>query len=300
MEALAVGQAVAHAVLVDSLEVRRLIVNADDFGLTVGINRAVVDLHAAGAVGSTTLMAAGPRFAEAAALANKRASLGVGCHVVLVDGTPVADPDSVRTLLANRSTFRPGLGAFVRDLMLGRIARVEMEREATAQIRRLQQAGVQVTHVDTHKHTHIFPAVLDAVTRAALACGVHAIRNPFEPAWSAAATANAAPLRRLQVALLGGFRGHFLRLVREREISTTDGCLGVLATGSLDAATLAATLSRMPEGIWELVCHPAVMDDELRATRTRLKESRVVEFNALMALPGILPRDVERIDFGRM
>ncbi len=286
--------------MVDSLEVRRLIVNVDDFGLTAGINRAVADLHAAGALDSATLMATGSRFAEAVALAKQRAPLGVGCHVVLIDGAPVADADSVRTLLANTKSFRPTLGAFVRDLVLGRIARVEIEREATAQIRRLQQAGVRVTHIDTHKHTHIFPVVLDAVTRAALACGVHAIRNPFEPAWSAAATPNAAPLRRLQVGLLGGFRGHFLRLIQEREISTTDGCLGVLATGNLNTGTLTAILSRMPEGTWELVCHPAVMDEELRATRTRLKESRVVELDALLALSGILPGDIERIHFGRL
>jgi predicted glycoside hydrolase/deacetylase ChbG (UPF0249 family) len=245
-------------------------------------------------------MAAGPRFSEAVATAGQHPALGVGCHIVLVDGTPVAEPDSIRTLLADGKNFRPTLGAFVCDVMLSRIARVEMEREAVAQIRRLQEAGVQVTHVDTHKHTHMFPMVLDAVTRAAVACGVRAIRNPFEPGWSMAATQNAGPVRRLQVRLLGGFRGEFLRMVRKREISTTDGCVGVLATGSLDAAGLRAILGRMPEGTWELVCHPAVMDEELRGVRTRLMESRVVELNALLGLPGILPGDVERIDFGRL
>jgi predicted glycoside hydrolase/deacetylase ChbG (UPF0249 family) len=190
--------------------VRRLIVNADDFGLTGGINRAAIELHELGGLGSVTLMAAAPRFDEAVALAKQHPLLGVGCHIVLVDGAPVADP----SLLDSPGQFRQTLGVFVRDLALGRIARGDMEREATAQILRLQQAGIAVTHIDTHKHTHMFPRVLDAVTRAANACGVAAIRNPFEPAWSVAATPNAGALRRLQVQMLGGFRGHFSRLVR--------------------------------------------------------------------------------------
>jgi len=274
-------------------------VNADDFGWTVGINRAVAELHRAGALDSATLMASGPRLAEAVEVASQSPSLGVGCHIVLVDGAPVAGPKSIPSLLAGAG-FRPSLGAFVRDLMLGRIARAEMEREATAQIRRLQQAGVRVTHIDTHKHTHMFPAVLDAVTRAALNCGVGAIRNPFEPSWSVAATPAASPIRRMQVALLGGFRGHFLRMARIRELATTDGCMGVLATGNLNATALQGLVSRIPEGTWELVCHPAAMDEELRGAHTRLKESRVVEFEALRSLPEMLPSDIERIDFGRL
>jgi len=279
--------------------VRRLIVNADDFGLTAGINRAVAGLHDAGALSSATLMASSPRFQEAVQLARTRPSLGVGCHVVLVDGAPIAEPAAIPTLLAG-SRFHLTLGAFVRELMLGRIARADIEREAAAQIRRLQQSGIPVTHVDTHKHTHMFPAVLDAVTRAALANGVHAIRNPFEPAWSAAATPAASPLRRVQVGLLGGFRGHFQRLVRERELATTDGCLGVLATGTLDRAALAAILGRIPDGTWELVCHPAEMDEELRATRTRLQESRAVELAAFNSLPEILARQIQQIHFGQL
>jgi predicted glycoside hydrolase/deacetylase ChbG (UPF0249 family) len=270
-----------------------LIVNADDFGLTCGVNRAVVDLHRAGALTSATLMAASPRFDEAVALAAQEATLGVGCHIVLVDGSPVADPASITGLLASprpteaAAKFRLTLGEFVRDLALGRIRSAEIEREATAQIRRLQRAGIAVTHIDTHKHTHIFPTVLDPVLRAAAACGIRAIRNPFEPAWCERATPGASVTRRLQVRALSGFRGNFLRRVRERGLATTDGCLGVLATGTLNDATLQSILHSMREGTWELVCHPAYVDDELRGTRTRLKESRAVELLALRSLPDI-------------
>lgn len=284
---------------------RRLIVNADDFGLTRGINRAVVDLHQQGALSSATLMAAAPRFAEAVEMAQQHPKLGVGCHVVLVDGTPVADPALIPTLVAAATAnhppaFRPVLGAFVRDLSLGRIQPEHIEREAAAQISRLQQAGISVTHVDTHKHTHMFPAVLDGVLRAAAACGVRAVRNPFEPAWSLAATPKSGFVRKLQVRCLNSFRRNFWRQVRERGFSTTDGCIGVLATGTLDEAALGSILRAMPKGTWELVCHPAYMDEELRGTRTRLKDSRIVESRALESLPSILADDIEQIEFGQL
>lgn len=264
------------------------------------------DLHSEAALSSATLMAASPRFAEAVAISHEQRSLGVGCHIVLVDGSPVAPSDSISSLIAGYEDlqqgpiFRSTLGTFVRDLSAGRIAREDIEREATAQIVHLQQAGISVTHVDTHKHTHMFPAVLDAVTRAAKTCGVGAIRNPFEPAWSVAVTPNAGLLRRLQVRVLGRYRRNFLRVVRERRFATTKGCVGVLATGTLNAPALAAILRQMPEGTWELVCHPAYMDEELRTTRTRLQESRTVELDTLRALPAILAGKVEQIHFGQV
>ncbi|MGO8717621.1 MAG: ChbG/HpnK family deacetylase [Acidobacteriaceae bacterium] len=288
---------------------RRLIVNADDFGLTDGINRAVLDLHQLGVLHSTTLMAAALHFPEAVEMSRLQTSLGVGCHIVLVDGTPVANPTAIPTLLrpgSGEARFRSTLGEFVRDLYLGRIDRAHIEQEAIAQILRLRQAGVAVTHIDTHKHTHMFPAVLDGVMRAAKACDIQAIRNPFEPLWSIAATPNAGLVRTWQVRLLGNLRRHFLRRVREREFATTDGCLGVAATGILDETTLHSLLDRLPEGTWELVCHPGYLDQELLATRTRLQHSRQIEMAALRTLParrgGLagLSSPVESIHFGQL
>src|SRR6185437_4331626 len=289
------------------MPVRRLIVNADDFGLTDGINRAVRDLHQSGALTSTTLMAASPHFEEAVEISRRQKHLGVGCHIVLVDGSPVADPAAIPTLLNSSSQrggkpqFRPTLGEFVRDLYLGRIDSADIEREAMAQILRLQQAGVVVTHVDTHKHTHMFPRVLNGVMRAAQACNIRTIRNPFEPAWSVAASPAAGLVRAWQVGLLRTLRHSFWKLIRQREFFTTEGCVGVAATGTLDEKTLRSLLDRLPNGTFELVSHPAYMDEELVATRTRLQQSRQVELAALQALPSIVGNrefPVELIHFG--
>lgn len=286
---------------------RRLIVNADDFGLTDGINRAVRDLHQWGALTSATLMAAAPRFREAVEISQQQKLLGIGCHIVLVDGTPVAHPTAISTLLNSSSQrgdeprFRATLGEFVHDLYLGRIDSAHIEQEAIAQIQRLQQAGVAVTHVDTHKHTHMFPRVLKGVMRAAQDCNIRTIRNPFEPAWSVGATPAAGLGRAWQVRLLRTLRHSFWKLIRQREFTTTEGCVGVAATGTLNDATLRALLDRLPTGTFELVCHPAYMDEELMATRTRLQQSRQVELVALRTLPAILGRvgfPVDLVNFG--
>jgi len=259
-----------------------LIVNADDFGLTPGINRSVVELHNAGALTSTTLMATADHFRSAATQAKQHPQLGIGCHIALVDGRPVLQPDEIPGLAPVGGQFRPTLGAFLADLMRRRISETEIEAEATAQIRCLQTAGIDVTHIDTHKHTHMFLRVLRPLLRAAQACGVRAIRNPFEPAWATAATPGAPHGRRMQVRLLRARRRAFLRLVGEAGLATTDGAIGVLATGTLDTTALSRLLSSLPQGTWELVCHPGYVDPALDAVQTRLRESRVLEQSALM------------------
>lgn len=269
-----------------------LIVNADDFGLTPGVNRAVAELHAAGALTSATLMANGGAFEDAAAFAHAHPSLGVGCHIVLVDGFPVSPLSEVASLLAdpirtldNRKlgAFRAAPGAFLRDLFLGRISAAQIEQEAIAQIRKIQRAGVRVTHIDTHKHLHSFPSVLRPLLRAARACDVGAIRNPYEPDWSLRIAASGADwLRVLQVKAVRARRGTFLREVERAGMRTTDGALGVLATGTLDAKLLKRMAKALPQGAWELVCHPGYDDPDLRRIRTRLTISREIELAALL------------------
>jgi predicted glycoside hydrolase/deacetylase ChbG (UPF0249 family) len=271
----------------------RLILNADDFGLTLGINRAIAELHAARALNSATLMASGAAFQDAVRIAHAHPTLGVGCHIVLTDGTPISPPRTIPTLLGpDRKTFRPKLTHFVRDLLLGRIAESDIAREAVAQIEHLQHHGITVTHLDTHKHTHIFPSVARPLLEAAERTGILAIRNPFEPPWSAALGPSPLP-RRLQLRILHQLHPRFLGLpqIRNGRIFTTNGTLGIATTGSLNATTLSALIRTVPEGTWELVCHPGYSDSDLDAIATRLRSTRDIEREALAAaLP--IPKDL--------
>lgn len=259
--------------------------NADDFGIAPGVNRAILELHAAEVLTSATLMAQAPATEEAVNMALAMPSLGVGCHIVLVDGTPVSGPPRIPSLIDHGTgAFHPTLGSFLKRLYTFRIHSAEIEAEAAAQIAHLQSYGLRLTHIDTHKHLHMFPAVLRPVLRAAKAAGIRAIRNPFEPIWSLNATANAPEMRRAEVIFLRRFESKFRRVVAEEGFVTTDGAVGVLATGTVNIATVHALVNGMPEGTFEFVTHPGYRDEQLAKVNTRLLESREIERNALMAL----------------
>jgi len=267
---------------------RRLIVNADDFGFTTGINRAIVEAHTRGIVSSSTLMANGPAFEDAVRLAKTMPRLSVGCHVVLIDGEPVLDAKrlpSITSAHSNGARFRDGLKSFAARALTGRLDPAEIEAEAGAQIRKLQTAGINVSHVDTHKHTHLFPAILRPVLRAARACGVRAIRNPFGPRKplksSDLLVRPTLWTRYAEVRILRTLASRFHASVKREDFVTPDGTLGVVVTGVLDEKLFRAIAAIIPEGTWEFVCHPGYNDDDLKSANTRLRESRETELQVL-------------------
>lgn len=278
---------------------KRLIVNADDFGLTAGVNEAILDLHQRGRLTSATLMAHAAASDAAIDLALATPTLGVGCHVVLVDGEPVLRPSELPTLVDQRTgRFRATLGRFVGDLLQGKIDRDEIAAEAAAQIERLRARRLHLTHVDTHKHTHMFSAVCVPLLQAASSNGISAARNPFEPKWSLDATIAAPALRRLQVHILNRMHRHFRKNVANAGLNTTDGAVGVLATGTLNSSTLSSLLRAIPDGCWELVTHPGYNDAALASAGTRLLVSRAVELEALRQTQ--IAEDVTLIHFGQL
>lgn len=285
----------------------RLIINADDFGLTPGINRAIAELHDAGAVTSATLMASGPAFDHAVSLALGRPSLGIGCHILLVDGTPVSDPATIPTLLGpDRRTFRNSLGDFALSVLRGVIRQDDIQREALAQIQKLQRAGLKLTHVDTHKHTHLLSRVTRPIIRALEQSGVNTIRNPFEPRWAASLSGSTG--RSLFVRALGPGRRRFEASppIASHRILTTRGTIGISATGHLNSTTLNALLQSIPDGTWELVCHPGHNDSDLDAITTRLRTERETELKALLAAftkslpPAVNPSSPQLIHYGEL
>jgi chitin disaccharide deacetylase len=267
--------------------VRRLIINADDFGFTSGVNRAIAEAHTKGVVTSSTLMANGLAFAEASQLAKTLPQLSVGCHVVLIDGASVLSAGQIPSLTVPNSVprFRDGLKAFAARAVAGRIDADEITAEATAQIRKLQTAGIAVSHIDTHKHTHLFPKILRPLLRAAKDCGVRAVRNPFGPRFPLRSTQLLKRpklwTRYAEVGLLRRFAGKFHETVGHEGFATPDGTLGVEVTGTLDEALFNAIAQSIPDGTWEFVCHPGYNDVDLQSAHTRLRESRETELRVL-------------------
>ena len=267
---------------------RRLIVNADDFGLTPGVNRAIVEAYERGIVTSTTLMASSSAFDEAVRLAASLPRLSVGCHVMLVDGVPLIDSTQVSSLVVqnhNGARFRNGFGGFAARTLRDRVSAEQITAEAAAQIKKLQSEAINVSHIDTHKHTHILFRVLEPLLQAAQTCGVRAIRNPFPPMRPLGL---AHLLRRprlwkrysgLKFLRRGAER--FRREVEGAGMVTTDGTFGMVVTGALDERLFQAILGSIPPGTWEFVCHPGYNDRDLAGVRTRLRESRAQELQLL-------------------
>jgi len=258
-------------------------VNADDFGLTAGVNRAIIEGNHSGIVTSATLMANAKATDAAIDLARTQPSLKTGCHIVLIDGVPLAS--NLPSLTDGSPRFRSSLKQFALAATRGQIAADEIQREVETQIRKLQSCGVTITHVDSHKHTHMFPCVLRPMLRAAKACGIRAVRNPFEPlkSWPAGMVLGSPGLW-LRLAGVMGFQifaAEFRRALKEEGMVSTDGTVGIAVTGMLDQKRLLRILEALPEGTWELVCHPGYSDPDLQAAGTRLTQSREVELSAL-------------------
>jgi predicted glycoside hydrolase/deacetylase ChbG (UPF0249 family) len=290
--------------------VRRLIINADDFGLTTGVNRAIAEAHSRGIVTSTTLMANGRAFTGAVEIARNLPNISVGCHVVLVDGQPVSRAERVRSLLAPvgrealpfprvrsgkvrtvaatagaQRRFYDGFGQIAIRSIRHRINSQHVEDEVAAQIQRLQNAGVTVTHVDAHKHTHMLPQIAEAIMRAANSCGVRAIRNPFVPVrpivFAHVVRRPGLWTRYSEVTLLRRYNHAFRDRLRRYNMIAPQGSFGVVATGSLDKDLFRAVIACIPDGTWEFVCHPGYQDEELSLVNTRLRESREKELSIL-------------------
>jgi chitin disaccharide deacetylase len=274
----------------------RLILNADDFGLTRGINRAIGELHSAGVLTSATLMATGPAFEDAVSVARAHPNLGVGCHLVLTDGVPASPPTLIPSLIGrDGKSFHSSLREFLQALFLGRIRTDDIAREALAQIQKLQSAGIHVTHLDTHKHTHLFSAVARPLLDVADRTSISAIRNPFEPAWSLGLD-HGSRTRRFAIKAIRHLRPRFdaaLQLHSGR-IATTDGTIAISATGQLNATSLAELLAALPaEGTYELCCHPGYNDSDLDRVTTRLRAHRDTEREALLTE---VPKSLKRPD----
>ncbi len=292
---------------------RRLIINADDFGLTAGVNRAIAESHLRGIVTSTTLMANSRAFEGASDTARsleKTGPFSVGCHVVLLDGEPLLPADKVPTLLQpgnGNHCFRESLNDFVIASFRHRLNPEEIEAEASAQMGRIQAAGITPSHFDTHKHAHMFPALLRPLLRAAKSRGVKAVRNPFGQVWplplASLLRTRQVWKRFAQLNVLRNYAGNFRREVDAHGLRTTDGSLGVLATGVLDMKLFTAIVESIPEGTWEFVCHPGYSDADLDCVQTRLRQSREQELSLLTsneAKEVLRRRDIQLISYHQL
>jgi chitin disaccharide deacetylase len=242
---------------------KRLIVNADDLGLTPGVNRGVVRAFQDGIVTSASLLVTGSAFEQAVALARQNPKLDIGLHLTLVEERAVLGREDLPTLVDETGRFPRTSGEFLRRSFLGRISWDEVEREIAAQIALFQKTGLRLSHLDSHQHLHMFPPVFRILMRLSRGMDNVWIRNPAGPWRKSPGVRIGRWAQQLGLNLTCLFtRGSHRSLPPQM----TAGMYGFEVGGSLTRSALEHILRKIPDGLYELICHPGEEDAE---TRTR-------------------------------
>ena len=229
-----------------SSSARRLIVTADDFGASIAVNAAVEQAHREGILSAASLMVAGDAAADAIARARTMPSLGVGLHLVLVEGRPMLPPERIHDLVDADGRFGANMVRTAFAIALKPAARRQLRAEITAQFDAFAATGLPLDHVNAHKHFHLHPMIASAVIEIGQRYGMKAVRAPIERGtpgiehWWA---------KRLQ------------RRLRRAGMLVPDQVIGLAWTGAFDTERMRTALSTLPPGLTEIYTHPATADD---------------------------------------
>jgi hopanoid biosynthesis associated protein HpnK len=265
---------------------KRLIVNADDFGMTDGVNRGILESHQHGIVTSTTLMATGAAFESAVAAGREHPRLGIGVHLNLSEGVPVSPSSEIPSLVNNQGRLHLTPGKLCFAILTGRVRMAEIETELRGQITKVMNSGIIPTHVDGHMHVHVLPGISKAVVKVAQEFHIPAVRCPVEPIATLRSTKaqNESQTNRRLISLAVSANAlNLRRLVRNAGLGCPAHFYGIFATGYLDTRAIAQILQAVPASAdpSELMCHPGYIDAALADTGGELQHQRETERAAL-------------------
>lgn len=231
---------------------KRLIVTADDFGLTTSVNEAVEQGHRRGILTAASLMVTGDAAADAVARAKRLPKLGVGLHLVLVDGMPALPPEQIPALVGSDGRFSTNVFTQGVRIFCLPSARRQLAAEIRAQLEAFRATGLTLDHVNAHHHFHLHPTIQQTLLRLAPEFDIRAVRLPLEPP-----TASGK-----RWAWLTGFMEsrHARRLRDNLDIAGmahNDWIFGLADTGAMTAERVRHYLEKVPDGVSELYFHPA-------------------------------------------
>jgi hopanoid biosynthesis associated protein HpnK len=237
---------------------KQLIVTADDFGADLAVNEAVEEAHLRGVLTAASLMVGAPAAADAVARAKRLPTLRVGLHLVLVEGRPVSDPALVPDLVGPDGAFRTDMASLGAAIFFLPAVRRQMEAEVEAQFQAFAASGLPLDHVNTHKHFHLHPSILEAILESGRRHGLKALRAPVEPR---AVLARAEPGGSPGPAwVTGPWAALGRRRARRAGLKTPDQVFGLSWSGAMDAGRLCGLIEHLPDGLSEIYLHPATLD----------------------------------------
>lgn len=233
---------------------KRLVVTADDFGASVAVNEAVERAHRDGILTAASLMVAGVAANDAVERARRLPGLGVGLHVVLVEGRPVSPPERIPAMVTADGLFRTDMARMGFDIFASRAARRQVRAEIEAQFSAFAATGLPLDHVNAHKHFHLHPTIASTIIEVGQRHGMKAVRAPIEPP---------DPLRAIDGTRAGPrIETTWAKLVRRRMrragAIVPDQVFGLAWSGAMTAPRVRGLLDRLPDGLTELYTHPAI------------------------------------------
>ena len=267
---------------------KKLIIAADDFGLTAGVNEAIAIACRSGIVTTASLMVTGTGYESAVDIAQREPRLDVGLHLNLTEGHPVAKSSTISSIADSRGFLYRHPLKLAAALFRGKVEILDLEREIRAQLEKALNSELEVTHIDGHKHVHVIPTVLGIVQRAAPEYRIAAIRLTREriPRLAAMLSRNRRSWR--QIVKQSAFAkilsaASCLPQAKKAQavFATPKRFYGIAQTGFLDVAAFADILDDLDSGTHELMCHPGYADDDLSKAPTRLHEQRERELELL-------------------
>jgi predicted glycoside hydrolase/deacetylase ChbG (UPF0249 family) len=269
---------------------RLLIINADDFGLTRGINLAVSECADAGLVRSASLMANGEAFDDAVRTVKGREGFGTGIHFVLTGLRPLSPAEKLAGLIGPEGFLPSGPGELLKKIAARKTLRDVIRTELFAQAERVFDSGITPTHFDSHKHVHIIPTVLDVIIEIAERFSVKWMRAPFEAegAWrflpDLEKGQRAKFVKQFAVAHSSIIaRPIFRSRIRKAGIKTPAGLYGISPTGFINENIIRRICRMLKPGLSELMTHPGIVDADLVRRKSRLLSSRAKEKELLVS-----------------
>ena len=232
-----------------------LILTADDFGASPEVNEAVERAHRQGVLTAASLMTAAPGASEAVQIARRNPRLGVGLHVVLVEGRPVLPPEQVSELVDAQGLFRTDMARAGATMFFVPAARRQLEAEITAQFEAFAATGLPLDHVNAHKHFHLHPTIAGLILKIGRRFGMRAARLPIEPAAVLALAEPGGAWRGEPVVDL--WAGLARRRFRAAGITVPDQVFGLRWSGAVTPARLLGLVRHLPPGLSEIYLHPA-------------------------------------------
>ena len=236
---------------------KRLIVNADDLGLSRGINEGIILAHRKGILTSATLMANMPAFDQAVDLARQNPGLGVGVHLNILRGAPVSPADRVASLVDPEGRFWGRVSILIRKLISKRIKADDVEREWRAQLEKILAAGIRPTHFDSEKHLHSWPLLFRTVLKLAKEYSILRVRFIREYCW---AGSPAQILKSLGISLACSF---MKKKIARNGIMRPDHFSGICRSGGMTVRRWEKILAHLADGTTEVMVHPGFMTEEL-------------------------------------